>query len=265
MKKILLLATIAMLSTPAIAADRGKVVATVNGANIYSDSVNMIYKTISADNVKELGGEEDVKKTIINQLSAAEALKQAALKSDVLNSDSFKEMLKVETERLIQEEFLRLQVEKRVTEQKLKDAYNAALKEFKAEMQFDVSNILSKTEEDAKKIIKQLDDGADFAKLAVEKSTASNVSKTKGSLGFLKKSDLIEDIGEEISALKVDGYSKKPVKSPFGWNVFLLKEKKLEKAPKFEDAKPVIQQTLYKQEMMNIIKELQEKADIVIK
>ena len=265
MKKILLLATIAMLSTPAIAADRGKVVATVNGENIYEDSVQVIYRSIPADNIKTLGGEEEVTKTIIHQLTAAEALKQEALKSDFANSEGFKKLLKVETERLIQEEFLKMEVERRVTEERLKKAYDSAFKEFKADMEYNVSNILSKTEDKAKEIIKKLDDGADFVKLAVENSVASNIEKTKGSLGFVKSSELIDDVGKEIKSLKIGSYSKNPVKSPFGWNVFMLKEKQLEKAPSFEEAKPIIQQTLYKEEMMTIIKELQSKADIILK
>ncbi len=264
MKKVLLLVTIAILATPAFAG-RGKVVATVNGANIYEDSVKLVSAEIPAESVEQLGGEATVRKTIIEQLAAAEALKQSALKSGVDKSKNFQKILKVEKERLIQEEYLRVQVEKRVSDKKIKETYDTAVEKFVPQMEYNIYNILSETEKDAKKIIKSLKKGADFQELAVEKSGASNVKDTKGNLGFIKQSDLIEDIGKEIAALEEGKFSAKPVKSPFGWNVFLLKEKRLEKAPSFEASKETIKQALYKQEMMNIIKELKDKAKIEYK
>ena len=264
MKKLLLLATILILATPAFAG-RGKVVATVNGENVYEDSVKLIYKEIPADNVKELGGKATVEKAIIEQLASAEALKQAALNSDVDKSENFKKMLKIETTKMIQEEYLRVAVEKKVDDKKLKEIYKTALKAFEPEMQYNIYNILSSTEKDAKSVIKKLKKGANFQELAVEKSIASNVKDTKGNLGFVKKSDLIEDVGKEIASMEVKSFSKKPVKSPFGWNVFYLNEKKKETAPTFDESKEAIKQSLYKQEMMTIIKELKNKADVVYK
>ena len=60
-------------------------------------------------------------------------------------------------------------------------------------------------------------------------------------------------------------YSKKPVKSPFGWNVFYLKDERKEATPSYKDSRESIKQALYKQEMLAIINELKEKADIVYK
>lgn len=266
MKKLLLLATVAMLSSPTLAAnDRGKVMATVNGANIYEDSVNIIYKGIPAGDIEKMGGSEKVQKVIMDQLAAAEALKQASLKSDIEKSKDFQKLLKLEKERLLQEEYLRIEVEKRISAKDVKSAYDKALKEFKAETEYNVYNILSTTEKDAKAIIKELDKGADFQKLSAEKSASSNAKKTKGNLGFIKTSELIDNIAKEISSLKEGSYSKKPIKSPFGWNVFYLKESRLEKAPTYAESKASIQKSMSQKEMIKLIKELKDKANVVYK
>jgi peptidyl-prolyl cis-trans isomerase C len=168
MKKLFLLASLIMLTTPAIAKDTSKVVAIVNGTNIYSDSVDIIYKEIPENNIQELGGKAEVKKIIIDQLASAEALKQEAIRSNVSKSENFKKLLELETEKMIQEEYLRVEVEKRVTDKEIKETYNKALEDFRPAMEYNVYNILSKTEKDAQKIIKQLNKGADFQKLAIE-------------------------------------------------------------------------------------------------
>ncbi|MCV6599307.1 MAG: peptidylprolyl isomerase [Alphaproteobacteria bacterium] len=266
MKKLLITTLAILISASANAAtNKGKVIATVNGENIYEYSVEAVYKTIPEDNIKSLGGKEKVTNAIINQLVSAEALKQEALKSGIEKNESFKEILKIERERLIQEEFLRQEVEKAITEKQIKEVYDEAVKEFSPEKEYLVFNILSKTEEDAKNIIKELESGADFSELAIKKSQTSNVKETKGSLGYIKSSDLIDNIAKEIKSIKEGEFSVAPVKSPFGWNVFHVKESRMEKAPTFEESKSTIRQSLYKEKMLEIVKELKNKAEVIYK
>jgi len=265
MKKILMIFTIALIASSAIAQDRGKVVATVNGENLYEDSVNYIYKEIPADNVTKLGGEEAVKKTIINQLVAAESLRQGALASGVDKDPEFQEYMHSEKERMIQEEFLRVESEKRVSEEDMKETYKKALADFKPETEYDIYSILNATKEDAEAVIKRLINGEKFEDLALKQSTASNVADTKGHIGFVKLSDLVDTVSNEISSLEKGEFSKTPVETPFGWNVFMLKDTKKEAAPTYEESKDKIRDSLYKKEMMNIINELKDKAKVEYK
>lgn len=177
----------------------------------------------------------------------------------------FQEILRIERERLIQEEFLRQEVEKSITEEQIKKTYDVAVKEFSPEKEYLAFNILSKTEEDAKNIIKELEDGANFSELALEKSQTSNIKETKGSLGYIKASDLVENIAKEIKSIKKGEFSKTPIQSPFGWNVFHVKETRMEKAPTFEESKSAIRQSLYKEEMLRVVKRLRDKAEVIYK
>lgn len=263
MKKSLLLVALLMLSSTVSAKDA--VVATVNGASIYESSVATISSKIPVKDVEKLGGKDEVRKTIIKQLASAEALKQASLTSGIDKTDEFKEIMKLEKEKILQEEYLRIAVEKRVSESQIKDAYEQGIKKFKPQVMYNLSNILSATEEDAKNIVKELNNGANFEDLAVKKSKSSNVKETKGNIGFVKKAELVDEIEKNIDTLKKGEYSKKPIKTPFGWNVFLLKDKKNEPTPKYEESKILIQKALYKKEMMKILGELYDSADVELK
>ncbi len=78
----------------------------------------------------------------------------------------------------------------------------------------------------AKKIIKKLDDGEDFAKLAKEYSADKANSNDGGKLGFFNKGEMTENFEKAAYALKVNAYSKKPVKTSFGYHIILKTDEK---------------------------------------
>jgi parvulin-like peptidyl-prolyl isomerase len=263
--KNFLIALILIISASNCFAKDDKIVATVNGQNIYQSSVDALYGMLDPSNIDKMGGKDAIQSNLVKQLSAAEALKQAALNSDIKNDPQVKKLIEQETEQLIQQEFLKTNIEKRVSEDDVKATYEKAKKEFKPEMEYHMYNIIVKEEDQAKDIIKQLDKGADFQTLAKEKSISLNASKTGGDLGYVLQNNLIDVAGEEITSLKKDTYSKQPIPSAFGWNVFYLKDKRLQATPTLEEASDMIKQSLYKQEMIKFVQELSDKADIVIK
>lgn len=78
---------------------------------------------------------------------------------------------------------------------------------------------------DAKKkaedLIKQLDEGADFDKLAKENSTDTGSAEKGGDLGYFNKGDMVEEFENAAYALKVNKYTKEPVKTSYGYHIIL--------------------------------------------
>ena len=89
------------------------------------------------------------------------------------------------------------------------------------------------TEEDAlskaKDLIKQLNDGADFATLARENSTDTGSAQNGGDLGYFGKGQMVSEFEEAAYTLKVDEYTKEPVKTTYGYHI-ILKTGEKEKA-----------------------------------
>ncbi len=79
------------------------------------------------------------------------------------------------------------------------------------------SHILVKTKEEAEKIIKELKDGGDFAKIAKEKSECPS-KQNGGDLGYFGKGAMVPEFEKAAFALKV-GEISKPVQTQFGWHV----------------------------------------------
>lgn len=86
------------------------------------------------------------------------------------------------------------------------------------------SHILVEDKATAEDIIKQLDEGADFATLAAEHSTDTSNAQNGGSLGSFGKGAMVAPFEEAAFALESGEYSKTPVESEFGFHVILVED-----------------------------------------
>jgi len=108
-----------------------------------------------------------------------------------------------------------------------------------------------KAKEIAAGIIKELDSGADFEKLAKEKSEDARskedgglVKDMQGSSPYAKGTVMPPEFDEAATALKAGQYSKEPVKTATGYYVIKLESLTEEKQLSFEEAREQIEQTL---------------------
>lgn len=105
---------------------------------------------------------------------------------------------------------------------------------------------IKKAEDAAKKkaedIIKKLNKGEDFAELAKEHSADKSNAEDGGKLGFFNKGEMVDAFEKAAYALKVNAYSKKPVKTSFGYHIILKTDEK-DKAP-LEDVRDTIVEKL---------------------
>jgi len=90
----------------------------------------------------------------------------------------------------------------------------------------EVSHILVNTLDEAKEIKSQLDDGADFATLAKEKSIEPAAKETGGSLGEIEYYDLNYDPIFVDAAMKLkEGETSDPVETQFGFHIIRVTKK----------------------------------------
>lgn len=105
----------------------------------------------------------------------------------------------------------------------------------------------TKKENEAKKkaeeIIKKLDNGEDFAKLAKKYSDDKGTASKGGNLGYFNMDDDFEEnFVSAAAALKKGAYSKEPVKTKYGYEIILKVDEKDKK--KKDNLESTIRQTL---------------------
>ena len=104
-----------------------------------------------------------------------------------------------------------------------------------------------KAKKEAEKIIKELEDGADFAELAKKYSDDEATAKNGGSLGKFSPDDMVEQFAAAVKELKVNEYTKKPVKTTYGYHI-ILKTAEDDK-PELKDAEKDIREKLREQKL----------------
>lgn len=97
---------------------------------------------------------------------------------------------------------------------------------------------------EAKEVIKELGKGTSFDELAKKHSDDESNASKGGDLGYFNKGKMVAEFEEAAYALKVDAYSKTPVKTQFGYHI-ILKTGEKEK-PALKDVKEAILETLSK-------------------
>jgi peptidyl-prolyl cis-trans isomerase C len=131
----------------------------------------------------------------------------------------------------------------------------------KLPQEYHVRHILLADKASADAVIKQLKGGADFAKLAGQKSKDSSKA-SGGDIGWLAPEAMDKSYSDAVMALKKGEYSQEPVQTKYGWHVFLLEDTRATQAPAFDDVKDRIRTYLESKRAQTYVEELNKAAKI---
>ena len=246
-------------SKPAPTINKQDAIAVVNG--------KYISKKVLADleaNIARQGNKQSIpKERLVDELIQRELLIQVAENKQLDKSPEIIEQLDNMRRALLSQAAVQDYLKTNpVTEEEIKAEYGksatgADSSEYKAR------HILVKTEEDAKAIIAELDKGADFAKLAKEKSTGPS-GANGGDLGWFSPSQMVAPFSETVVALEDDKYTPEAVKTQFGWHVILREGSRKRTAPALDVVRPQLEPFLQRQKIQTMLEDLRSKANVEI-
>lgn len=152
--------------------------------------------------------------------------------------------------------------ELKVTEEEVEEFYETNIDQFTAQDgQIRARHILVETEEEAKDIIQELREGADFAELAKEKSLDAASGARGGDLGFFTKEMMVQEFGDAAFDLTVNKISR-PTQTQFGWHVIQRQSDKI----LLSEIRDILEMQLSQEKqgtaLQTYIEQLREKAEI---
>lgn len=250
-------ATVLALCAPSFAQEaptKETVLATVNGTDITLGHVLALANRLP----DQYMGVEDknLYAGIVNQLV------QQQLLSDLIKEETAELKLAFENDRraLFATEAVEGIYDEALTEEAVNQRYAAVYLSAEPIPEFSTSHILVETEEEAKAIVTQLSDGADFAELAKEKSTGPS-GPGGGSLGWAGKGSFVPEFEAAMIGLEVGAVSA-PVKTQFGWHVIKLNETRNKPAPKLDTVRDEIEDGLRTEALDKRISELEAAGNV---
>ncbi|MBI5376504.1 MAG: peptidylprolyl isomerase [Candidatus Schekmanbacteria bacterium] len=117
------------------------------------------------------------------------------------------------------------------------------------------SHILVKSEQEAKDVLKELKKGADFSKLAVDRSIDPSAKQNKGDLDYFPRGVMDKDFENAVFALPV-GKMSDVVKTRYGYHIIKVADKKAPQDATVEEARDDIITTLSAEKKRNILEKL---------
>ena len=235
------------------------VVARVNGFEIKQSDLDFAASEVGP----RLGSvrPEDRKRILMQFMIENELFAGAGEQEKLDESDTFDKRAAYHRRRALRDAFFDKNVRGAVDDAEAKKVFEENLSKVKPEQEISARLILVDTEDEAKEVQAQLEGGADFAKLAAEKSKDKNAEG--GSLGFFSRGQMLKPFEDAAFALDV-GKLSEPVKTSFGWHIIEVQEKRNQKLPSFDDVKDPIISQLVVRKAQSVVGDLRSKAKIEI-
>lgn len=240
--------------------DPEKVVAKVGDENI--TELDLVYA------IEDLGQDiaqippQQRRQFVIQMLVDMKVMAQVARDEGMADSDVFARRKAYLEDRALRRAYLEEVVAKGITDEEVKAEYDNIFKDFEGKEQLRARHILVESEDDAKAIVEELNNGADFVEVAKAKSTGPS-GPQGGDLGYFAEGDMVPEFYEAANALEV-GKISAPVQSQFGWHVIKLEDRKAAEPPAFEQVQQQVRQRVLAKKFEEIVAKNKEELTIEI-
>jgi peptidyl-prolyl cis-trans isomerase C len=247
------------LSVTTVDAQSADPVAKVNGKAIPQSRMDLVMKMNAGQGQQDTPeARSRVRDMLINQ----ELIVQEALKKGLDKNADVATQIDLSRQQVLINAYIQDYLKTNtVSEDSMKKEYDHA-KAQAGDKEYKARHILVKTEDEAKQVIAQLKKGANFEKLAAQKSEDTGSKERGGDLDWAPPGRYVPAFGEALKKLKKGQLTDAPVQTQFGWHVIRLDDERPAKFPSFEESKQQIQQGMQRQAIDKAVADLRAKAKI---
>lgn len=253
----LLAASLTFISQPLLAAEP-QVLAEVNGTAVTQQQLE------SYAQARRSQGIEVPADMLLSELVNRELITQDATRKKLHEDDSYVALLNEQRSNLLAAYTLQNIIQNTdITEEMLRAEYQNMVDAL-SEQEYLASHILLEEKAQAEEVISALQDGANFAELAKEKSIGPS-GEEGGSLDWFRAEAMVEPFALAVKGMKKDEISAQPVQTQFGWHVIQLRDTRQLPPPSFESVKEQLRNQAINNLVTDYIKGLRENANIMLR
>jgi len=201
---------------------------------------------------------------LLNGMIAEAVLIQKAKEEGLHRKEEIRRMLKNVEDRILLEAIVQeLQKDRiAVSDEEVKEYLEKNEEKFASPEQVRVSHILVKRKSEAKKILNELKEGANFEKLTRKYSIDSITAPRGGDLGYISRGEMIPAFEEAVFALENRNDISPIIETPFGYHLVKLtgRKKMRERTPEEIDSEI---RTIIQNEKLDKLMEKYRKESMV--
>ncbi len=262
-KRLMGAVAIAAMTALPVAAQDNPVLATVNGKEITAADVAFAVSTLG--DVLERVPAEQRPQMVLSLMVDMKLLADAAEKAGYDQDPVVDQRMDYYRSQTLRDLYMEKVISEKVTEEAVKARYDEEAAKVGPQKEVSASHILVEDEATAKDLIKQINEGADFAKLAEENSKDPGSAARGGSLGFFGQGQMVPAFEEAAFALGDGEMTQEPVQSRFGYHIIKVDESREKPVPTFEQVGDQIRQLMIREAFVDEVAKLKETAEIEMK
>jgi peptidyl-prolyl cis-trans isomerase C len=233
-------------------------VAIVNGKPIGKSEFDLYLQSVKQQSQREVS--EEQKTQVLDQFIAMKLAADVAEKAGLAKQPKVEDQLALARMNVFVDAGLQKYLEEHpVTDAELKPEYDAQVAAMPRE--YHARHILVEDKAAADAITKELQGGADFAKVAEQKSKDSS-AKSGGDLGWFTLDSMVKPFGEALVKLQPGQLTAEPVQSQFGWHVIKLEGSRAAAPPAFDEVKDRVKMLVQRKKLQAYLDELRKGAKI---
>ncbi len=246
--------------TAAASSSSSPPVAVVNGKPISRDLFNFYVKQLSGGrSPSSLTAAQ--RESALDSLIRAEVVAQQAEKQGDLHDPDTRSLLDLARinvlEQVVSSKYLKTRTP---TDAQLQAEYQTQVAKM-PHTEYRARHILVSSKPFAELIIKQLEKGANFAKLAQQDSIDSSKSNG-GELGWFTADHMVKPFADAVESLKPGEFTKTPVQTQYGWHIIQLEDARPYVPPPFDSVRQRLIQFIESQEFTTYVNGLMKQAKI---
>jgi peptidyl-prolyl cis-trans isomerase C len=233
-------------------------VAIVNGKALSKSEFDMYVDNVGRQSNQRIAPEQ--RPQLLDQFISMKLAAEAAEKDGVTKDPKVADQLELARLNVLVDAGLQKYLNTHpVKDEELKPEYDAQVAAMPRE--YHARHILVGDKALAESITKDLKGGADFAKLAKQKSTDSS-SKDGGLLDWLTLDNMVKPFADAVVALQPGQITEQPVKSEYGWHIIKLEESRAPAPPAFDEVKDRVRMFVQRKKLQTYLDELRKGAQI---
>lgn len=233
-------------------------VAIVNGKPIPKSEFDLYLQNVAQQAKRQVTDAE--KAQVLDQFIGMKLAAEAADKAGVAKQQKVVDQLAIARMNVVVDAGLQKYLDDHpVTDAELKPEYDEQVATMPRE--YHARHILTEDKAAAEAVTKDLQGGADFAKLAQTKSKDSS-AQSGGDLGWFTLDSMAKPFSDAVSSLQPGQLTAEPVQTQFGWHVIKLEESRAATPPAFEDVKEQVKSLVQRKKLQAYLEELRKGAKI---
>ena len=230
--------------------------ATVNGKPVPMARVDALIKTATH-------GQEappEVKAQAKDQVVMREIFAQEAEKQGIASTADYKMQLELVRQTVLINTLFQNFIKSHPISDAEAQAEYTKIKGEQSGTEYHARHILVDSEDDAKKLIAQIKNGAKFEDLAKKNSKDTGSAENGGDLDWAKPSAYVPEFSTALQGLKKGQMTETPVKTQFGYHIIKLEDSRTAQFPGFDEVKDKVKQQMQQVKLQEYEEKLRKSA-----